>query len=879
MSSSTIDTLNLSAHFNVLEAEEKWARFWDEWQIYYYNEMRPRTETFVVDTPPPTVSGSLHVGHVFSYTHTDVIVRYQRMCGRNIFYPMGWDDNGLPTERRVQNYFNVRYDAKAPYEPGLKLEAASSKEQKENPPRIVSRANFIELCLQLTREDEKAFMSLWRRLGLSVDWRQEYSTIDSHCRKTAQISFIDLYRKGHVYSLEAPFMWDVDFQTAVAQAEIEDHNQPGFLHHVRFGVKDSDEHFTIATTRPELLPACVGVTAHPDDERYKKLFGKHAVTPLFRVPVPIFPSELADPEKGTGILMVCTFGDATDVHWWRQNQLPLRQIFGRDGRIIPITYGQKGWDSLNAEAANSFFENLIGKTLKTAQKIIVDLLRHPASAAKGNEPPLVEEPKSIEHAVKFFEKGDKPLEFITTRQWFVRLLDKKEDLLRSGDQIVWHPYFMRLRYRNWTENLQQDWCISRQRSFGVQFPLWYPLNEQGNPDYANPILAEIDQLPVDPCIIAPPGYEESQRGMPNGFVGETDVFDTWFTSSLTPQICSKWQLDKNEHHKLFPMDLRPQSHEIIRTWAFYTIAKSLLHENTIPWKQVAISGWVLDPDRKKMSKSKGNVVTPIHLLDQYGSDAVRYWSASARLGTDTAFDENVLKIGKRLVTKIFNASKFVLSQTGQAGPIIEELDKAFLLKLQRLVQVVTKQFDDMDYSNALGETERFFWNSFTDTYIELVKMRARDDNNKAEQASAIASLRLALNVLLRLFAPFLPYVTEEVWSWAFAAETGYKSIHHAKWPEKDDFSHVSQPADQASLDVAIQCLGVINKHKTESGVSLAKAIEELDLVMNKTTCNKLSLVLSDIILATRATKYSIRVDETLADGNFVISKAIFIENK
>jgi valyl-tRNA synthetase len=879
LSKSNMDTLSLPAHFDALQAEEKWARLWSDWHIYHYDDARSRTETFVVDTPPPTVSGSLHVGHVFSYTHTDVIVRYQRMRGQNIFYPMGWDDNGLPTERRVQNYFNVRYDTKVPYLPGFKLEAASSKEQKENPPRIISRANFIELCLQLTREDEKAFMALWLRLGLSIDWRQEYSTIGDHCRKTAQMSFIDLYNKAHVYSLEAPFMWDIDFQTAVAQAEIEDRTLPGFLHHIRFGVKDSNEEFTIATTRPELLPACVGITAHPDDERYKKLFGKQAITPLFHVPVPIFPSELADPAKGTGILMVCTFGDATDVTWWRKNQLPLRQIFGRDGRIIPINYGQEGWGSLNAEAANLFFSKLAGKTLKAARKIILELLRDPSVAAAGFEPSLLEEPKPIEHAVKFFEKGDQPLEFITTRQWFVRLLDKKEKLLEAGDQIAWHPDFMRLRYRNWTENLQQDWCISRQRSFGVPFPLWYPLNEQGNPDFANPILAKIEQLPLDPCTIAPPGYEDSQRGCPNGFIEETDVFDTWFTSSLTPQICSKWQLDQQQHHKLFPMDLRPQSHEIIRTWAFYTIAKALLHENVIPWKQVAISGWVLDPDRKKMSKSKGNVVTPMHLLDQYGSDAARYWSASARLGTDTAFDENVLKIGKRLVTKIFNASKFVLSQNGEGSPIIAELDRAFLLRLQQAVQKITKQFDDMDYSSALEEAERFFWNSFTDTYLELVKMRARDDDNKSVQGSAIASLRFALSILLRLFAPFLPYVTEEIWSWAFAAETGYKSIHQARWPNKDEFCGIEEPADRMSFDAAIQCLGAINKYKTKSAVSVSKEIEEIELIMNKKTLDRLNFVFLDVKAATRISNYSFKLDEALSDHDFVIGKAIFSEDK
>ncbi len=376
-----IDAATLPAHFEAARAEDKWAPLWDEWRLYQYDETRPRAETFVVDTPPPTISGALHIGHVFSYTQTDLIVRYQRMRGRNIFYPMGWDDNGLPTERRVQNYFHVRCDPHVPYEPNLQLPPVTPKEQKEQQPRLISRANFIELCLQLTKEDEQAFMTLWRRLGLSVDWRQEYSTIDDRSRRLAQYSFLDLYAKGHVYNVEAPTMWDVDFQTAVAQAEVEDRKVQGAFHHVRFGVENSDRQFTIATTRPELLPACVGVTAHPDDERYKDLFGQRAVTPLFRVPVPIFPSELADPEKGTGILMVCTFGDATDVVWWRENNLALRQIIGRNGRLVPVTFGQDGWASLDADAANAFYQELAGKTVKTAQKAIVQMLREPSGAA------------------------------------------------------------------------------------------------------------------------------------------------------------------------------------------------------------------------------------------------------------------------------------------------------------------------------------------------------------------------------------------------------------------------------------------------------------------------------------------------------------------
>jgi len=837
-----IDPSQLPKHFDAPAAEARWDAEWERRKIHAHDPARPREETFVVDTPPPTVSGSLHVGHVFSYTHTDVIVRYQRMRGRNVFYPMGWDDNGLPTERRVQNFFHVRCDARAPYEPDLALEPATAARAKE-PPRTVSRRNFIDLCLRVTREDEQAFKTLWRRIGLSVDWKEEYSTIDARCRHLAQLSFRDLFAKGHVYSVEAPTMWDVDFQTAVAQAEVEDRPMHGAFHHLAFGVEGGDDGFVIATTRPELLAACVGVTAHPDDARFRHLFGKRAVTPLFHVPVPIFPSALVDPEKGTGILMVCTFGDATDVQWWREQKLPLRQVLGRDGRLVAVTFGAPGWESRDPEAANRHYGALAGKTVAAARKAIVELLR---DALRG-------EPRPVEHAVKFYEKGDRPLEFISTRQWFVRLLDKKDALLARGDQIRWHPDFMRLRYRNWTENLQMDWCISRQRYFGVPFPVWYPLGADGRPEHARPIVAPAEAMPIDPMTEAPPGRAPEERDRPGGFTGEPDVFDTWFTSSLTPQIGSGWLLDPARHRRLFPADIRPQSHEIIRTWAFYTIAKAMLHEDTIPWRNAVISGWILDPDRKKMSKSRGNVVTPMHLLDEYTADGVRYWAAGARLGTDTAFDEKIFKIGKRLVTKLFNAGKFVLSQAAAEGPIAAELDRAFAHRLAGLVERVTASLDEFDFAHALQDTESFFWNDFTDTFIELAKARAREGD-----PSAVAALRLGLGVLLRLFAPVLPYITEEVWSWTFAGESGSPSIHAAPWPGRRDFDAVAAPADPASFAAAVGCLAAINKRKSEAGVSVGRAVTRLALAASPATLSTLGPVAADVMAAARVAEYALQ---------------------
>ena len=683
----SLDAEKLPKHFDAAAAERKWDEAWQRAGLYHYDPARPRGESFVVDTPPPTASGSLHPGHMFSYTHTDIAVRQQRMRGKNVFYPMGWDDNGLPTERRVQNYYHVRCDPSAPYEAGLRLEPASAKDRKE-PPRHISRSNFIEACFEVTREDERSYKELWHRLGISVDWRLEYQTIDDHCRRIAQLSFRDLFEKGELYSSEAPTMWDADFQTAIAQAEAEDRTIAGAFHDLEFAVEGGGR-FVVSTTRPELLAACVGVTAHPEDARYGALFGKRAVTPLFRVPVPIFPSELADPEKGTGILMVCTFGDATDVLWWREHGLALRQLVGKNGRLVAVRFGSPGFESADAEAANRFYASLAGKPVAGARKAIVELLRQAEGSATGGGPPLQGEPRPIQHTVKFFEKGERPLEFVPTRQWFVRLLDKKAKLLAKGAQIEWHPPFMGKRFADWTENLSYDWCVSRQRFFGVPIPVWYPLGAGGEPDYERPLVAERDQLPVDPTKDAPKGYAETQRGKPGGFVADPDIFDTWFTSSMTPQIGSHWSLDPKRHAALFPADLRPQAHDIIRTWAFYTIAKAMLHEDQVPWHHAAISGFILDPERKKMSKSKGNVVTPIPLIEQFGADAIRYWAGSARLGVDTAIDENVFKVGKRLSTKLFNAGKFVLSQAAEVRPIACELDRAFTAELRALAARAT----------------------------------------------------------------------------------------------------------------------------------------------------------------------------------------------
>jgi valyl-tRNA synthetase len=858
------------------EIEKKWRSRWQEMGIHRWDPARGRNETFAVDSPPPTVSGLLHVGHVFSYTHQDVIVRQRRMAGMNIFYPMGWDDNGLPTERRVQNFFNVRCDPYLPYEPDLELHS-----DHKGPPQILSRPNFIELCRKLTEIDEKAFQELWQQLGLSIDWEQQYSTIDAHCRKTSQLSFLKLLAEGHAYAVEAPVLWDVDFQTAVAQAEVEDRPIAGAFHHLRFGVEGGGS-FVVATTRPELLAACVAVVAHPEDSRYQVLFGKRAITPLFRVPVPILPDERASIDKGTGILMVCTFGDATDVEWWRHFNLPLRQIVGKDGRLVPIEFGSTGWESLAPDAANGFYASLQGKDVTRARKIIVELLRDESSSAlPGLGAPLTEEPRRIEHTVKFYEKGDRPLEFISTRQWFVRLLDKKKALLEQGARIQWHPDFMRARYENWVEGLNQDWCISRQRYFGVPFPVWYLWDEHGRPRYDRPILPDESRLPVDPLAQPAPGFDETKRGQPNGFIGDTDVMDTWATSSLTPQIASHWADDPERHRKLFPMDIRPQSHEIIRTWAFYTIVKAHLHEGTIPWHNVVISGWILDPDRKKMSKSRGNVVTPNHLLERYSSDAVRYWAARARLGVDTVYDEKVFSNGKRLVIKLFNAGKFVAAHLlGQdlsmlsTAHITEPLDQSFIARLRETVRRASDAFEAFEFASALQAIEDFFWADFCDNYLELVKVRSYSETWSPGKRSALATLKTVLSVQLRLFAPYLPFITEEVWSWLFATPEGREqSIHTAPWPTVEKLADVALPKEQDPYGAAVKVLLEVRRIKSEAKVSVKTPLRDLAITGSPNALNALRSVLDDLLSVTNASRAVLK-EGVVEQGQFDVQATL-----
>ncbi|HET9269922.1 MAG TPA: valine--tRNA ligase, partial [Vicinamibacterales bacterium] len=720
--------------------EAKWKAQWESSGLYRFDRSAPRERVYSIDTPPPTVSGSLHVGHVFSYTHTDVIARFQRMRGRAVFYPMGWDDNGLPTERRVQNYYGVRCDPSLPFDPDFQ-----APEKPASPPVAVSRPNFIALCAKLTAEDEKVFEQLWRHLGLSVDWSLTYATIGRRAQRVSQAAFLRLLARRRAYQLEAPTLWDVDFRTAVAQAELEDREMPGAYHRIRFARRSGGSAVEIDTTRPELIPACVALVAHPDDARYKPLFGQQVVTPLLHVPVPVVAHPLADPEKGTGIAMICTFGDITDVTWWRELNLPVRAVIAANGALKPVTWGGPGWESLDADAAGRAYGQLAGLSAVKARARIVELLKESGD--------LLGEPKPITHHVKFYEKGDRPLEIVTSRQWFVETMAIREELIAQGRELHWFPAHMRARYENWVNGLNGDWCVSRQRFFGVPFPVWYRVREDGTTDHDARLVPAESQLPVDPSTDVPEGFTAEQRGKPGGFIGDPDIMDTWATSSLSPFIVCGWEEDAALWRQTFPMDLRPQAHDIIRTWLFSTVVRSYLEVNALPWKNAAISGWVLDPDRKKMSKSKGNVVTPMGLLDEHGSDAVRYWAARGGPGVDTAFDPGQMKVGRRLAIKVLNASKFVLAKTEPAGAVTEAIDRGMLRRLADLVRGVTASLDDYDYAAALRDTETFFW-MFCDDYLELVKSRAY-----AGDGSALSTLQLALSSLLRLFAPYLPYAT------------------------------------------------------------------------------------------------------------------------
>ena len=840
--------------------EKKWDAQWSAQGTYLFDrdaaKARGRAGVFSVDTPPPTASGSLHIGHVFSYTHTDIKTRFERMRGKTVFYPMGWDDNGLPTERRVQNYYGVRCDPSLPYDPDFTPPfSGDAKSLKPGDQIPISRRNFIALCEQLTIEDEKQFEDLFRQLGLSVDWTQTYRTISDDTIRVSQLAFLRNLERGEAYQALAPTLWDIDFRSAIAQAELEDREQQASYHRIAFHKSDGSGDIHIETTRPELLPACVALVANPDDERYQALFGSTVRTPIFDVEVPVLAHPLAQKDKGSGIAMICTFGDVTDIIWWRELDLPNRTILGKDGRVIADPP-----EAIVSEAGTAAFAELAGKTVFSAKKRIVELLTDSGE--------LVEVSQPFTHPVKFYEKGDRPLEIVSTRQWYLRNgardADFRDRLIELGRSMNWHPDFMRVRYENWTNGLTGDWLVSRQRFFGVPIPVWYGLDENGERDYARVIVPDAGQLPVDPTTDVPAGYDESQRGVPGGFDAERDIFDTWATSSLTPQLAGGWQRDDELWNLVAPFDVRPQGQDIIRTWLFSTMVRSALEDGRAPWTDAAISGFIVDPDRKKMSKSKGNVVTPADILNAHGTDAVRYWSASSRLGADAAFDPQnptQVKIGRRLAIKVLNAAKFVLTfPVPEGAQITHDLDASMLATLDQIIRDATRAFEAFDHARALEITEAFFW-TFCDDYLELVKERAYNQTDSG-QASAALALRLALSTLLRLLAPVLAFATEEAWSWF---EEG--SIHAASWPEPLDID-----GDPAVLRAVSEALISVRRAKTEAKASQKTPVESLTLAGPEASISALRAAEGDLKAVGRIAELTYAEADSLAVTDIVLAQ-------
>jgi len=833
------------------QAREKfWQEQWGASDVYNFRDDQPRDKTFVIDTPPPTVSGVLHMGHIFSYTQADFVARYQRMSGKDVFYPMGFDDNGLPTERLVEKIKGVRGSA-------------------------MPRAEFVSLCREVVKDAENDFRTLFKSTALSVDWTREYQTISDDVRKLSQASFVDLLKKNEAYRDFRPTYWDWVDQTAIASAEIEEKEMQGVQCTIPFGLMDkaewaklqtsatprpdfaSLEKVAVMTTRPELLGACVALMCHEDDR--KKLDNKVAVTPLFNVVVPICFDEKVDKEKGTGFVMCCSWGDDTDKEWVAKFNLVWRPFLGLDGRLhstlkingkdVDISFRASRSVTGSGEIANINHSNCLD-THKAANafvllenaKLIRDIKNE--NSAKGKALKLLADaglllpqgdkgdtilPKT--QMVKCAERSGTPIEIIPTFQWFIRIVDKKEQLTAKGAECVWHPEYMRIRLNQWIDGLKEDWCISRQRFFGVPFPVWYSkrAGEEGKL-----LFADIDQLPIDPTTDLPKGYTREE------VTADIDVMDTWATSSISPQINAKTL----EKCKLFPADIRPQAHEIIRTWAFYTIVKAHLHQDTIPWKNVMISGWCLAADKSKMSKSKGNVITPVALIEEKGSDAVRYWASTSRLGTDTAFSEDLLKIGRKLVTKLWNASNFAAlnlskiegtpttaSSDAKKGIITETLDLWILSRLHQCVKKATKEFEKFEYCDARVAIEDFFWNDFCDNYLELVKARAYGEM-EGNQQSALYTIYHCLETLLRLFAPFVPHITEELYCHIFDERYAKSGSIHARgmWPDYNDYPYES--VAELSGMVCVDVLNVIRKAKSEANVSIKFPVKQV-LVMAK----------------------------------------------
>ncbi|MCP4423169.1 MAG: valine--tRNA ligase [Chloroflexi bacterium] len=802
--------MSLSKRYNPRTAEPRLQAQWQESGVYHF-ERASKAPVYSIDTPPPTVSGHLHLGHVYSYSHTDFIARFWRMNGRNVFYPMGYDDNGLPTERLVERRLGIRAQE-------------------------VGREAFIAHCLTVSEEAEKEYEALWRRLALSIDWRYSYRTIDDNSRRISQLSFLELVKKGLAYRQKAPVVWCPECQSAFAQADLDDLERQSQFYTLDFRLTDGRS-LPIATTRPELLPACVAVFVHPEDGRFNHLINQTAVVPHFGQSVPILPDPAADPKKGTGAVMCCTFGDQTDVEWQRVHNLPIIEAIGRDGRLTSVAGG---------------FANL---PIPQAREQII---------AQLDEAGLLLAQQPIAQSVRIHERCDTPVEYIVTQQWFIRILDAKEAFLAAGERVKWHPPHMKNRYRQWVENLNWDWCVTRQRYFGVAFPIWYC------DDCGAVMTANEADLPIDPTEQQP-----KQACVCGGsrFTPERDIMDTWATSSLSPQIVGRWLTDKPLYEQVFPFSLRPQAHEIIRTWAFYTIAKSHTHFDQAPWQNVAISGWGLAPEGAgKISKSRGGgPIKPMAMIEQYSADAVRYWAASTGPGKDAVISEEKIQAGSKLATKLWNVARFSQrflangrpttrpsdNQTTQLSPA----DRWILARTQQVVLRTTRLFHNYDYAAAKSEIEAFFWRDLADNYLEMAKKRLYNGGPEAEGAQL--ALYTALLTTLKLLAPLLPYVTEQIYQGLFAETDGAASIHRSRWPQVNE-----RWLDETAVSLGetfIEIATAVRRYKSEHNLSLGAELPALHLVApDETLAAALAEGQTDLISVTRA--QAVHIGSMLADG-------------
>ncbi len=784
------------------KVEKKWQDYWHEGGIYKWIEEDNREDNFVIDTPPPTVSGSLHMGHVYSYTQADFIARFYRMLGYSVFYPIGFDDNGLPTERLVEKISGIKAHE-------------------------LPRNQFIEICKKTVNKFELEFESLFKSIGISFDWDNKYQTISDHTKKTSQMSFLDLYNKGILYRGNVPTFWDSIDRTAIAQAEIEEKEKNGVLYEIEFKTTTSEK-ITIATTRPELISACKAIFFHPEDKRFSNFINASAILPIFGGEVPIIADIDVDIEKGTGAVMCCTFGDIQDIKWWKRHNLELYNSIDKEGKL---------------QNAGEFS----GMKIKLARDAIVEKLEKIG---------CIKASKAVVQIVKCAERSGSILEIIPTNQWYIRTMQYSEELLKKASECVWYPEYMKVRLENWINGLNQDWCISRQRYFGIPFPVWY---SKKSGEEGKIILPNMEELPIDPMVSPPKGYKMDE------VEPDTDVMDTWATSALTPQISSfgisdSIGIDAKRHKKLFPADLRVQGHEIIRTWAFATIVKALHHQNTIPWKSIMLSGWCLAKDKTKMSKSKGNVVTPQDLIHNNGADVIRYWASHSKLGADIMYSEDAFKAGKKLINKLWNVAKFLnvhlidLDNKPKVEDITETADLWLIYSLNSVLEFITSSLKKLEYCAARNQIEYFFFTTYCDNYIELIKKRLYAKNG-IDSISALSTMWHSFSNILKMFAPFIPHITEEIYQSIFSKDS---SIHaKGSWPKP--IPCISDLDLMSVGESILKILEVIRKFKSEHNMSLNS---ELDSIIITGILNE--SVISDIKNASNAKRVQFNYSDEIS---------------